>query len=288
MSEITKILLIFSHQSSHFLRKLSKNVLREVCLYLQDCLYPCIHRSTLQVFNLMRGTVTKRTLSHQFLDATVCCLCNSRTMLCIGSDPPARTVIGVDIRTAEVREWTAMTYSRAWAGVILWRNSVYVFGGNNAPPRKEAERFNPATNAWTELPSMSTPKAAFTPLHYLNKFYLIASGIGTAPIETFDPETETYDTLGVSIPGTGFETISFARGAEIVIVHYEGVLLRWDPMQTSYLQTALSMYESGVTFTSLPVFRFSECVYWMNYLTGKLVKFDLGTCEVSSWSSEIR
>ena len=69
-----RIWLIFSHQNCSFLSELSKNVLREVCLYLQDCLYYCVLGDVLKVYNLETGQVTTKDIQHHSNGAprTVC------------------------------------------------------------------------------------------------------------------------------------------------------------------------------------------------------------------------
>ena len=46
-----KVHLLFSKRFNRNLAKLSTNILREVCGYLQDLLYPCINDSKLTLWN---------------------------------------------------------------------------------------------------------------------------------------------------------------------------------------------------------------------------------------------
>lgn len=283
-----KTWFLFSHQKCVFLSKLSGNLVREVCSYLSDLVYVSVHASTLNVFNLETAQVTTKEIQTFFNAAVVCCLVSGEEVICIGGNPPATSAYIIRISTAEMRNASDMHCERGWPGVIHWRESVYVFGGNINPSIKEAERYEPAGNRWVQLPPMSSAKVAFTPLLHRGKIYLI-SAFPQKPvsIETFDPLKETYETMNMTIESDGYGAISFAQGDDILIVLYGGRLIRWNPKVTTFTETAIRLPDSEAGITTSPVIRYQEKVLWVNYFNGNLIQFDFRTCTVANVSTQI-
>ena len=61
-----KIWLIFANSRVTLLARLSKNMLREICTYLQDLVYPCINDNILALYDLNTGPAATIPLSHTF------------------------------------------------------------------------------------------------------------------------------------------------------------------------------------------------------------------------------
>ena len=265
--------------------RLSGNLVREVCTYLADCLYPCVNGVIMKVHNLATGVVTEKRLTQTFNNGTVFCLYTATKCACVGQQPNSSLCFSLCIYTAEVTPLPDMQHNRGWPGVIAWKNSVYVFGGNNDPPIAEAEKLELSHTSWQKLPSMSTPRVAFTPLLHRNQFYLISgSSNGPLPIETFDPLTDTYHHISVSIQGSGYGATSFLRGDEILVVLYGGKVVQWNPSETTYTESTISLPDGDCAITSTPVGRYQDNVYWVKYLNGALVKVELSTCTFVSIS----
>lgn len=277
-----KTWLVFVKRKHPVWSRLSLNLLREIGTYLLDCLYPCGHLSTLIVYNLETGAVKQKTpISHSFDNGTVYCPYAPNRVLCIGAEPTITSVFSLCTATGELRAMPDMMLGRAWPGVVLWEDTVYVFGGQHGQPTAEAEKFRISPGAWRKLASMSVPKLAFTPLLHTKQIYLIAcSPMGPLPIETFNPYTETYTTLNVRIDGSGFGAISFLKGDEVLTVLYGGELLHWNPTSTTYRKDKVSLPDIESAISGGPVRRYKDWVYWVNYHTGNLVQFDLNAEEV--------
>jgi len=268
------------------IRKLSTNVLREVCAYLQDLLYPCISKSKLTLWNLVTGQAATTTLSRSFNSGTVYCLYQPNAVLCVGDDSANSRVFSMSLPSGALTPFPSMEVERAWAGIIAWKSHVYVFGGYNDMSCEEAEKFHIPSRQWIRLPRMSTSRLAFTPLLYKGLFLLISSAPGAQPVETFSPLSETYETLNVCISGVGNNgTVSFIKEDEVWVVCYGGSLIRWKPTDPSYRLSKISLpdNESGVS-AALPV-TVGGTVYWTHYHKGCLVRFDFETLAVAQMFS---
>mmetsp|Transcript_16945 Transcript_16945/g.30429 ORF Transcript_16945/g.30429 Transcript_16945/m.30429 type:complete len:271 (+) Transcript_16945:1759-2571(+) len=93
-----------------------------------------------------------------------------------------------------------MLIARYWHGAIGLRSYLYVFGGVSGVPLKEAERFNPSTSKWEDLPPM--PIACYgMSMGYLestSSIYLLG-GFNTY-IQVFDVERTLWSLAKVALP----------------------------------------------------------------------------------------
>lgn len=274
-----KTWLVFAHRLHPVLRRLNLTLLREVGRYLTDTFYPCVFGSTLSLWNLERGQVSVKSLSHySFNSGASYCMYSFDRLLCVGdSELSSTSAFSLCIHTAEVTSLANMKQARAWAGLISWRESIYVFGGNYDLARLEAEKYTPGHNQWTELGPMPTPKACFSPLLHQEQFYLIATSTYSLPIDTFNPVTETYQSLPVTIEGAGYGAVSFLKGQEIVVILYGGHLIKWNPQESKYKKVRIELPDSGTVASNAPVCEYRGKVYWAQYNSGKLMQFDLNS-----------
>ena len=282
-----KTWMIFAHRNSLLLSRLSLNILREIGVYLQDCLYPCVYRSTLRVYNFVTGQVTEKAITQISDNGTVYCLYAQSRLVCVGAHGGSKLAFSVCVVTGEVRPLADMMHSRASPGIIPWKKTVYVFGGySDRQPIQEAEKFHSIDNTWTELLPMSTPKLSFTPLLHLDKIYLIASSpLLTLPIETFDPYTETYQVLNIFIQRRFYGVVSFPKNDEIEIIRSGAKLIRWNISETTYEEKSICLPYINSCMCGAPVVRYKNYVYWFHFFTGRLHEFDLntGTVVTKSW-----
>lgn len=276
-----KVWFVFAKPLSPLLRKLSTNLLREICSYMQAVLYPIIFNTHLSVWNLTTGQATTSTLSRSFGSGSVYCLYRPSALLCVGNYPSTSDVFEISLGTAALAPLPAMSLDRAWPGIIAWKSHAYIFGGNYLPPSKEAEKFHISDKQWSSVPPMNTPRLAFTPLLHKDKFLLISSAPGSTPVESFSPVSETYEGLSLDVNGSGYGAIAFLREKSVSVILYGGSLLRWQPGEPSFHVSPLSLPDMESAITAAPPAIANNAVYWEHYSKGGIVKFDLMTLNVT-------
>ena len=98
-----------SPPTSPSLARLSKNVLREICYYLQSFLYPCISDNTLAMYDLTTGAVSTTSLSRSFKTGTVFCLYRLSSVLCVGAHPASGQVIDISLPSGTLTQLPDMS-----------------------------------------------------------------------------------------------------------------------------------------------------------------------------------
>jgi N-acetylneuraminic acid mutarotase len=86
----------------------------------------------------------------------------------------------------------------AYDGVEVLDGKIYFVGGHDGSNKNIAERYDPATNTWGTLASMSVARGAVATAILNGKLYAIG-GQGVASVEVYDPSTESWS-AGVALP----------------------------------------------------------------------------------------
>ncbi|MDA8774210.1 hypothetical protein N9N13_00660 [Opitutales bacterium] len=87
----------------------------------------------------------------------------------------------------------------AYDGVEVLGGKIYFVGGRDGSSAKNiAERYDPATNAWESIASMSVARMGVASSVLNGKLYAIG-GEGLSSVEVFDPNTGNW-TVGVALP----------------------------------------------------------------------------------------
>ena len=128
-----------------------------------------------------------------------------------------------------VEDLPAMHTVRAYHGLILWRNSVFVFGGSVYEDvnlrRREAitgsERYQVFATMWQFVQPMAIPRANFNPCLFHEIIYL-SSWI----IEGYSPARNTYIDYQVKLPGNPVRCV-YVDSSELV-VHTEFLVIRFE------------------------------------------------------------
>jgi N-acetylneuraminic acid mutarotase len=86
----------------------------------------------------------------------------------------------------------------AYDGVEILDGKIYFIGGFDSSAKNITERYDPATNTWETLNSMSVARRSVASTVLNGKLYAIG-GYGLSSVEVFDPSTGNW-TAGVPLP----------------------------------------------------------------------------------------
>ena len=154
------------------------------------------------------------------LGAVTCVLSDTALFMCGGYEVGLRSKVS---RTAYivdtaggVKRLADMQTPRAYAGVVGFQGSPYVFGGINClcEPIKQSQHFS--ESAWTNLPNMSAPRSNFTPCTLHQRLYLC----GCSSIDVFNPNTYSMRLLPLTLPEPS-PCVACLLGEEIVVLGSE-------------------------------------------------------------------
>ena len=88
-------------------------------------------------------------------------------------------------------------------GTAVLNGKIYVAGGWTNTPRSEVERYDPSTNQWESLQSLSTPRNGPSLVALNGKLFCIGgsttSSVDLATVEVYDPSSNQWSS-GVSLP----------------------------------------------------------------------------------------
>jgi len=238
--------------------------------------------SQLQVYDLTTKQVVKtHTLTRTFTPATVFCTVDSARMLCIGAYPATKEVYWVNMsESCLITAAAELLTARGYAGVVLVKKCVLVFGGNN-PQISASEKYTTLSNTWTALPPMTQPRHAFNPCAHLNDIYL-AELRQYKGAEKFSLLTETYTQLTVALTSSAGHSMSVLVGKEILFLSYEKKLYKWH-LETGAVTSADFAVNSPPThyLSSNPPIYTRDKAYFVHYNTGQLLTFNLTSSTLS-------
>ena len=86
----------------------------------------------------------------------------------------------------------------AYDGVEVLDGKIYFIGGKDDSAKNIAERYDPVTNTWETLNSMSVARAGLASAVLNGKLYAIG-GTGLSSVEVFDPLNGNWS-AGVALP----------------------------------------------------------------------------------------
>ena len=190
---------LFYLHSKRFLR-LSVNVFREMCSYLSPAIFPFIVNQTLRLYNLQTQMTTYHSLTVNFRGGGSFVLLDNNTMLCVGAYPETIAVYSLEITSQTLTSMPNMHKPRCHAGIAKASGCVYVFGGDYQG-NKSCEKYHILDQAWQVTGKMQRPRLFFTPCVYQSLIYLVSAyPKKSRAVETFDPSSEQFTVLSVSLP----------------------------------------------------------------------------------------
>lgn len=154
------------------------------------------------------------------LGTVACFLSDTALFMCGGYEvglrsKVSRTAYIVDT-TGGVKRLVDMQTPRAYAGVVGFQGSPYVFGGINClcEPIKQSQHFS--ESAWTNLPNMNAPRSNFTPCILQQRLYLCGCG----SIDVYNLNTNSMRLLSITLPEPS-PCVACLLGEEMVVLGSE-------------------------------------------------------------------
>lgn len=261
---------------------LSRNVTREVCLYIDRDYLPCIFGNTLRLFDIETHYFKDTVLDFYPFDRSwVFCYIGSQAILGVSNSRSTEICISTQV----VVEAGKLITSRGRPGLIWAGSWAYAFGGNVTHPLSSCEKYDTTFKTWKSISEqMKYPKSCFTPCWVEDEVYLCCLTEKNEPFEAFSPATETFRSFPVSYASKLFGSVTFLVRDTLYIVGAEDVLLKWklsksklEPVKLAGLMGISDSASSNVT----PM-RVRRTVGWTCYSTKKPVLFDIDE-EVLSW-----
>lgn len=252
------------HHRLHLFPRLSFNVLNEICQYTRKLLYPCIYNTSVRVYDLDTGQFTEKRLNRPLLNEWNFCIIDSNRVFGVAG----KHVITVKLTNAAINPLPKLRTEREKPGLICLGGFVYLFGGTAL---SSCEKHSIKSRKWSPLPSMSTPRAYFTPCRVLIEVYL-SSSQPLQPFEAFHTVSEEFRELPMRFSQSMFSSITFESEGTVYSVRYSTVM-KWEGGAETWEVKKINRGGKGCT-NSVP-FKAGNKVFWTSYDTGGLVIFDL-------------
>ena len=215
------------------------------------------------------------------LSSTGMALFSNEMMLIVGGSPNRSARI-LEIWTGKVTEEKEMSEGRNWPGMLVHKDSVWVFGGNTDPALSSVERFNYVTKSWETGNSMLSPKVCFTPCEHKGLVYLAGTSAIKKQLETLDPRTDTYSLLPLTLQGSLYGCVSFVVEQDLIIVDYNKTASKWrlGSEETHLSSISITLKDVASTYTNTAPIHYAEAIYWLD---GSFLpmKFDRKTWTIS-------
>ena len=136
----------------------------------------------------------------------------------------------------------------AYDGLEVIDGKLYFAGGYDGTDADTFERYDPATNQWTNLPSLSTADHG-TGYTILNGKYYAISGMNLSDVEIFDPSLNSWS-AGVSLPSEVNHGTAVTINGKILLVGGRNAsdqiidqVLEFDPQGNSWTVKASLLTE---------------------------------------------
>lgn len=199
------------------------------------------------------------------------------SLLCIGAYPPSTGVHSLDLNSQKLTSWAPLRTPRAYAGVGKSADFVYVFGGfDGSIGLKSNEKYDIIAKQWQPLSDMHYTRSGFTPCNFNSLIYLADTYLHRV-VESFNPETETFQDLPVTLPTQlelGCDCVAFVVNGELCVLTEAKQLARWKiGSGASFLLSATR--ES--CWSSQPPLILDSLVLIANASSGRVDKFNLET-----------
>ena len=277
--------LAFTRAHSPLYRPLSLNICREAFSYLGgDHIYlGSIQDYQLIVYDLLTESmqITVSSLNIKLQSAGLAQL-DSNTMLMIGG-ANLKQVRSINIWTGTITKEAEMTESRAYPGLLLYGEFVWVFGGNTGNSLTSVERFHRTNRTWEMGPPMPSPKVAFTPCVHHSLIYLPCPNEKNRQLEVLDPATEMYTLLPLLLYSGLYGSVSFVVDSYLCVIDFNKQMGRWEigSQDTRLTDMRMSVHRERNCYTNGIPIRCGEVIYWLNGNVS-LAKFDLKTSTFST------
>lgn len=275
----SKVLLLIckAHNETLFSR-LSLNIIREVCAYLDDlqCLVT-LNEEAVNFYSFSPDQHLTKHLKETTHGGKSYCPVGNWKLLIVGGGNSTNATTKLDLESLELTPMRKMAQGRSWPGVICHRNSVWAFGGNTGNMLHTVEEFPLQSEVWQSVAPMRHARVYFTPCIWKNEIYLASVSPNQAtPVEVFSPLTQLYRELPLILKDEYYGSVAYIAEGQLLFLTYSKKLRKWNlNSQSSQLE------ESGVVvrinlsaLSNCPVQRFGQVLAWPN-CNGQLTTLDL-------------
>lgn len=171
----------------------------------QDLLLPAkfagVFNNRAFLYDIDTQEFTRCTLSINFGGSGSYVQLDKNRLLCVGAKNASDSVYVLELPSFQLNALPSLCIARKNAGLGKVEEHVYVFGGDNGKVcLRSCEKMQISSQRWTEMSSMTYTRSAFTPCHFCSLIYLVGATDKIRAVETFDPVTEIFAVLPVSLP----------------------------------------------------------------------------------------
>lgn len=248
------------------LRLLSRNILREVCLYIgNSVLLPVIFQSSLRLFSLGSGKVAKEvSLPERFPLVSHFCLVSELQMFCLHHTAAFELRLDSLVLSAVA----ALQAPRFKPGLAALHSVVYVFGGLGLCTNERLQ-----DGQWAQIAS-SKERSAFTPAVYNEEIYLWYNHDGKDGIDAYSPAKDQFRThLIWNIYCDNLRnSVLVVQAGQVVFLTVDGRIVRKREAEKRPVVRA-NCCPVGWSKAEMSPIAYGNRVYWTSY--GNVVEFDL-------------
>lgn len=278
-----KVVFLFTKLHKLPFSTLSFNISREVCGYLDSLpLYPSFSHSSMIVHDLNLGTSHTHSLSESFAWQVTKCFIDWQTVICIAA---VRQSCTIDLMTARITLIENMHTPRDSSGVIRAGSFVYVFGGRVGEKIEWlADKYGLEDGHWQQIPSLRTPKFAFTPCKLKQQIYLAEIDSAYSSLDVFCTLSETYTSYPFETSSCMNGCVSFISSGELVLLTIGGQRVRWnlEEMERTPLAATFALVDDNDAYSNCEPMTVGGNMFWVNYWDGKLIKYSLTSGQLTN------
>ena len=259
-------------------RPVGRNVLREVCAYLQiNASLAFFSQNKFVVYHLSRRTAIK-VRPREILEAAMVVHINKWEVLCIGTCPESPSVSSVNLKTFVITKEAPMFTLRNYPGTINAEGFVYVFGGYLVNGMTRAsEKFSITSRSWTQIPEMDSYRVYFTPARHHSDIYL-CSPANSPALSSYSILTGTYTVHPQLLPQVSTDTcVAFVVGDELFVSGNTSHFLKWQVGSAQPFAKVKYSKITGGSASCTETVLLGRAVYWADNASQAIVWFDLDT-----------
>ena len=271
-----KLWLYWLKTSEQRYRRLSANIIREVCLYIGSRLIlPAINGNLLRLLDLERGGCVDVDLKRRFTSGTVFCLLPSTAIIAIGGSFASSSVSCVTFPDFSIRSLSSLLRPRTRPGLYVSSTSIYLFGGRNGVSMTSCESLLTLDSQWRYEVDMFSPKSAFWPCEYAGEIYLCDPNENGDCLEAFSIAKRAIRTFPCVLTSSSLSSVACIYADELIIALSSGDLMRID-LKTVTVREGNIGYLAGFKADSnvLPI-RAGRRLYWVRPDNGSIQVLDV-------------
>ena len=198
------------------------------------------------------------TIEHKRIKYSVCGLIDK--VYVIGGNENKKSLnscIEFDTKSNEYKEVSRMNSTRAAASSVVFKGTIFVTGGfyfyndRTEVDLRTAERYDHASDSWSQLPEMVQPRSCHGSVAIRNKIFIVG-GIGRDTCEVFDAVSAKFSLLAKTSPVfKGWdvkEKKTFSFGNKVVVPGWNKILFfdtetgKWSEVKSKKISDILSRY----------------------------------------------